>query len=84
MRKPTQGEFLECWSETIIRNGILPVVVDDPLFRKSLVITSRMGQTTVCMGSRNNILLYSDTDVDVVGSIIHSNHVTVESIIFVG
>ena len=50
MRTPTQVVFVECWSETLIRNGIPPAVVDDPLFRKTLVITSRMGQTTVCMG----------------------------------
>ena len=49
MRTPTQTEFVECWSESIIRNGIPLVVVDDPLFRKVLVITSRMGQTEVCM-----------------------------------
>ena len=49
IRTPTQVEFVECWSETLIRNGIPPSVVDDPLFRKTLVITSRMGQTTVCM-----------------------------------
>ena len=36
--------------ETIIRNGLPPVLVDDPLVRKDLVITSHMGQTTVCMG----------------------------------
>ena len=51
MRTPTQTEFVECWSETLIRNGIPPAVVDDPLFRKTLVtVTSRMGQTAVCMG----------------------------------
>ena len=50
MRTPTQTEFVECWSETLIRNGIPPTVVDDPLFRKALVITSRIGQTVVCMG----------------------------------
>ena len=51
MRTPTQVEFVECWSEVIIRNGIPPAVVDDPLFRKTLVtVTSRMGQTAVCMG----------------------------------
>ena len=33
-----------------IRNGIPPSVVDDPLFRKSVVITTQMGQTTVCLG----------------------------------
>jgi hypothetical protein len=50
MRTPTQVEFVECWSEVIIRNGLPPALVDDPLFRKVLVTTSRMGQTTVCMG----------------------------------
>ncbi len=54
MRTPTQVEFVElveCWSEVIIRNGIPPAVVDDPLFRKTLVtVTSRMGQTAVFMG----------------------------------
>jgi hypothetical protein len=47
MRTPTQNEFVECWSETIIRNGLPPALVDDPLFRKALVTTSHMGQTTV-------------------------------------
>ena len=50
MRTPTQTEFVECWSETLIRNGIPPAVVDDPLFRKTFVITSHMVQTVVCMG----------------------------------
>ena len=45
----TQAQFVECLSEELIRNGIPAAVVDDPLFRKVLVITSRMGQTTVCM-----------------------------------
>ncbi len=36
--------------EAIIRNGLPPALVDDPLFRKTLVTTSRMGQTAVCMG----------------------------------
>ena len=49
MRTPTQAEFVECWSETIIKNGLPPALVDDPLFRKTLVTTSRMGQTSVCM-----------------------------------
>ena len=35
--------------EAIIRNGLPPALVDDPLFRKTLVTTSRMGQTSVCM-----------------------------------
>jgi hypothetical protein len=50
MRTPTQSEFVECWSETIIRNGLPPALVDDPLSRKALVKTSRMGQTAVYMG----------------------------------
>ena len=50
MRTPTQSEFVECWSDSIIRNDIPPAVVDDLLFRKVLVITSRMGQTVVCIG----------------------------------
>ena len=50
MRTPTQTEFVECWSEAIIRNGLPSALVDDPLFRKALVTTSRMGQTAVCMG----------------------------------
>jgi hypothetical protein len=58
MRTSTQGEFVECWirlsgmvspREAIIRNGLPPVLVDDPLFRKTLVTTSRTGQTVVCM-----------------------------------
>jgi hypothetical protein len=39
--------------EAIIRNGLPPALVDDPLFRKALVTTSRMGQTAVCMGKGN-------------------------------
>ena len=50
IRTPTQPEFVECWSESIIRNGSPPTVVDDPLFRKTLVTTSRMGQTSVSIG----------------------------------
>ena len=53
MRTPTQAE---CWSEAIIRNGLPPALVDDPLFRKALVTTSRMGQTAVCMGAREQLL----------------------------
>ena len=44
MRTPTQVEFVECWSEAIIRNGLPPALVDDPLFRKTLVTTSHIGQ----------------------------------------
>ena len=32
MRTPTQAEFVECWSEAIIRTGIPPVVVDNPRY----------------------------------------------------
>ena len=60
MKTPTQTEFVECWSETIIRDRIPPDVVDDPLFRKTLVITSRMGQTVVCMG-KGTVLGKKDT-----------------------
>jgi hypothetical protein len=42
MKTPTQAEFVECWSEAIIRNGLPPALVDDPLFRKALVTTSRI------------------------------------------
>ena len=56
MRTPTQVEFEECWSEVIIRTGIPPVVVDNPLFRKDLVLTSHMDQTVVCMGKATPIL----------------------------
>jgi hypothetical protein len=51
--------WYEEWSEVIITKeriihsswrNIPPAVVDDPLFRKALVTTSRMGQTAVCMG----------------------------------
>ncbi len=43
-------EFEECWSESIIKNGLSPSLVDDPLFRKTLVTTARMGQSSVCVG----------------------------------
>ena len=46
----SQTEFEECWSESIIKNGLSPSLVDDPLFRKTLVTTTRMGQSAVCMG----------------------------------
>ncbi len=49
-KQPRQDEFEECWSEAIIKNGLSPSLVDDPLFRKTLVITTRMGQSAVCMG----------------------------------
>jgi hypothetical protein len=37
---PKQTEFQECWSESIIKNGLSPSLVDDPLFRKVLVTTT--------------------------------------------
>ena len=49
-KQPSQSEFEECWSEAIIKCGLSPSVVDDPLFRKTLVTTDRMGQSVVCMG----------------------------------
>ena len=66
-RTPTQPEFVECWIEAIIRNGLPPALVDDPLFRKTLVTTSRMDQTTVCMvkgtafGQRDTTLTHRQT-----------------------
>jgi hypothetical protein len=57
MRTSTQVDFIECWNETIIRNGLVsrdyylpPDLVDDPLFQKVLVTTSHMGQTAAFMG----------------------------------
>ncbi len=35
-KPPSQTEFEECWSEAIIKNGLSPSLVDDPLFRKAL------------------------------------------------
>jgi hypothetical protein len=49
-KQPRQTEFEECWSESIINNGLSPSLVDDPLFRKAFVTTDRMGQSVVCMG----------------------------------
>jgi hypothetical protein len=49
MRTPTPTEFVECCSEAIIRNSLSPTLTDDPLFRKVLVTTSHMDQTTVYM-----------------------------------
>jgi hypothetical protein len=48
-KQPSQAEFEECSSETIIKNGLSPSLVDDSLFRKTLVATVRMGQSAVCM-----------------------------------
>ena len=53
--------------ETIIRNGLPPALVDDPLFRTTLVTTSNMGQTSVCMvkgtalGKRDTTLPHRQT-----------------------
>ncbi len=49
-KQPRQVEFEECWSEAIIKDGLSPSLVDDPLFRKTVVTTSRMGQSAVCVG----------------------------------
>ena len=49
-RQDERAEFEECWSEVIIKCGLSPSVVDDPLFRKALVTTARMGQSAVRMG----------------------------------
>ena len=49
-KPPSQAEFEECWSEALIKNGLSPSLVDDPLFRKVLVTTARMGKSVVCMG----------------------------------
>ncbi len=48
--QPSQAEFEGWWSESLIKNGLSPSLVDDPLFRKVLVTTDRMGQSTVCVG----------------------------------
>jgi hypothetical protein len=48
-RQVTDYDDEECWSEAIIKNGLSPSLVDDPLFRKTLVTTARMGQSAVCM-----------------------------------
>jgi hypothetical protein len=66
-KPPSQTEFQECWSETIIKCGLSPSVVDDPLFWKALVTTARMGQSAVCMGKgtalgkRDTTLTHHDT-----------------------
>ena len=66
-KTPSQAEFEECWSEAIIKNGLSPSLVDDPLFRKALVTTARMGQSAVCMGKgtslgkRDTTLTHRDT-----------------------
>ena len=38
------------WSESLIKNGLAPSLVDDPLFRKALVTTSQMRQAGICLG----------------------------------
>ncbi len=53
MRTPTQADFVECSSEEIIRNGLPPALLDDPLFRKVLVTISHMGQN--CSGFYSNL-----------------------------
>ena len=66
-KPPSQAVFEECWSEAIIKNGLSPSLVDDPLFRKALVTTARMGQSAVCMGKgtalgkRDTTLPHRDT-----------------------
>jgi hypothetical protein len=66
-KPPRQAEFQECWSESIIKCGLSPSVVDDPLFRKALVTTARMGQSAVCMdkgtalGKRDTTLTHRHT-----------------------
>ena len=53
--------------EAIIRNGLPPALVDDPLFRNTHVTPSRMGQTSVCMvkgtalGKRDTTLPHRQT-----------------------
>ena len=54
------ADFEECWSEVIIKNGLSPSLVDDPLFRKVLVTTDRMGQSVMCMG-KGTVLGKRDT-----------------------
>ena len=39
-KPPSQAVFEECWSEAIIKNGLSPSLVDDPLFRKALLTFS--------------------------------------------
>ncbi len=39
----------------IIKNGLSPSLVDDPLSRKTLVTTDRMGQSAVCMGKGSTL-----------------------------
>jgi hypothetical protein len=59
-KPPSQAEFQECWSEVIIKCGLSPSVVDDPLFRKSLVTTTRMGKGT-SLGKGDTTLSHRDT-----------------------
>ena len=52
VKSPTQPEFREARSEVILKNDPPLSLVDDPLFRKTLVTTSLMRQfeTGICMG----------------------------------
>jgi hypothetical protein len=53
-KQPSQDEFEECWSEVIIKNGLSPSLVDDPLFRKVLVTSDRMGQSLIPLPMQRN------------------------------
>ena len=59
-----RGDYQE-WSRLVRR--LSGMVVDDPLFRKTLVTTSRLGQTSVCMvkgtalGKRDTTLPHRQT-----------------------
>ena len=48
--------MLERGDYQFIRNGLPPALVDDPLFRKALVTTSRMGQTRELLLDRGTLL----------------------------
>ena len=52
-KRPCLGKGQTMLTKTIIKNGLSPSLVDDPLFRKALVTTARMGQSAVCMGKGN-------------------------------
>jgi hypothetical protein len=60
-KPPSQAEFEECGSEAIIKNGLRPSLLDDPLFRKALVTTARLGQSAVCMGKGTALGKRDDT-----------------------
>ena len=74
MRTPTQVEFVEYCSEAIIRNGLPPALVDDLLFRKTLVTTSRIGQTAVCMGKGTVLGIWKEGHFDTSSYIHQENH----------